>query len=182
MHLEVIQPTITPSVHLMNFQFLTSHGDNFRIPLLQPHKLWDNSKFNRNWNTTLVVTGWNSNVNSTNEAVQTLFNAYRERNINFIVSGILLFESLEQFQNDQKFCNIYIYLVIYSSIVQVFDTSNFVDSLYTWSAFNTEGVGKIVGGAVAELSKVVDVDGIHLIGNKTQLKMSFHYIYNMRNY
>lgn len=47
---------------------------------------------------------------------------------------------------------------------QVFDTSNFVDSLYTWSAFNTEGVGKIVGGAVVELSKVVDVEGIHLIG------------------
>lgn len=60
-------------------------------------------------------------------------------------------------------------LFMYNSIIfinQVFDTSNFVDSLYTWSAFNTEGVGKIVGGAVAELSKVVDVEGIHLIGNK----------------
>lgn len=47
---------------------------------------------------------------------------------------------------------------------QVFDTSNFIDTLYTWSAFNTEGVGKIIGGAVAELSNVVDVEGIHLIG------------------
>lgn len=49
-------------------------------------------------------------------------------------------------------------------LIQVFDTSDFVDSLYTWSAFNTEGVGKIVGAAIAELSYVVDVDGIHLIG------------------
>lgn len=50
---------------------------------------------------------------------------------------------------------------------QVFDTSNFIDTLYTWSAFNTGGVGKIVGAAIAELSKVVDVKGIHLIGKQT---------------
>lgn len=47
---------------------------------------------------------------------------------------------------------------------KVFDTAHFIDSLYTWSAFNTEGVGKIVGGAVAELTKVIDVDKVHLIG------------------
>lgn len=88
-HLNVVKPAITPSVHLMNFQFLTPSGDNFRIPLLEPHKLWDNPKFNRKWNTTLVVTGWNSNVNSTNEAVETLSRAYKQRNINFIVSRIL---------------------------------------------------------------------------------------------
>lgn len=53
----------------------------------------------------------------------------------------------------------------YKSLNKAFDTAHFVDSLYSWSAFNTEGVGKIVGAAVAELSKVVDVDGIHLIGH-----------------
>lgn len=89
-HLNAIKPTITPSVHLMNFQFLTSNDETFLIPLLEPHKLWDNPKFNRNWNTTLVVTGWNSNVNSTNAAVQTLYNAYRHRNNNFIVSDIFI--------------------------------------------------------------------------------------------
>lgn len=98
MHLNVIKPTVTPSVHLMNFQFLTPRGDNFRIPLLEPHKLWDNPKFNRNWNTTLVVTGWNSNVNSTNEAVQTLFIAYKQRKINFIVS-----ETKKRVKKNMKF-------------------------------------------------------------------------------
>lgn len=130
-HLNVIKPMITPSVHLMNFHLLTPSGENFLIPLLEPHKLWDNEKFNRNWNTTLVVTGWNTNINSTNECVDSLFAAYKHRNTNFVV----------------------------------FDTSDFVDSLYTWSAFNTEGVGKIIGAAIAELSNVVDVDGIHLIGH-----------------
>lgn len=57
-----------------------------------------------------------------------------------------------------------LYFVFFISYAQVFDTSDFIDSLYTWSAFNTEGVGKIVGAAVAELSNVVDIDGIHLIG------------------
>lgn len=74
----------------MNFQFLTPNGDNFRIPLLEPHKLWDNPKFNRNFNTTLLVTGWNTNVNSTNEAVDTLFRAYKHRKINFVV-GIFFY-------------------------------------------------------------------------------------------
>lgn len=41
-------------------------------------------------------------------------------------------------------------------------------ALYSWSAFNTEGVGKIVGAAVAEISKVIDIEGIHLIGKKTK--------------
>lgn len=69
----------------MNFQFMARDGETFSIPLLEPNKLWNNSKFNRNLNTTLVVTGWNSNVNSTNEAVETLFRAYKHRDINFVV-------------------------------------------------------------------------------------------------
>lgn len=84
-HLNVIKPMVTPSVHLMNFHFLTPNGENFLIPLLEPHKLWDNEKFNRNWNTTILLTGWNTNINSTNECVQKLFSAYRQRNINFVV-------------------------------------------------------------------------------------------------
>lgn len=84
-HLNVIKPMVTPSVHLMNFHLLTPNGENYRIPLLEPHNLWDNEKFNRNWNTTLVVTGWNTNINSTNECVDSLFAGYKHRNINFVV-------------------------------------------------------------------------------------------------
>lgn len=46
----------------------------------------------------------------------------------------------------------------------MFDTAHFVDSLYTWSALNTESIGKIVGSAVAELTKVIDLNKVHLIG------------------
>lgn len=52
----------------------------------------------------------------------------------------------------------------------MFDTANFIDSLYTWSAFNTEGVGKIVGSAIAEIGKEIDINGIHLIGMSFKLK------------
>lgn len=87
-HLNVIKPMITPSVHLMNFHLLTPNGENIRVPLLEPHNLWDNENFNRNWNTTLVVTGWNTNINSSNECVDKLFSAYKRRNHNFVVIEI----------------------------------------------------------------------------------------------
>lgn len=56
----------------------------------------------------------------------------------------------------------------------MFDTANFIDSLYTWSAFNTEGVGKIVGAAIAEIGKEIDVNGIHLIGKKKRTQLKFN--------
>lgn len=57
----------------------------------------------------------------------------------------------------------------------MFDTADFIDSLYAWSAFNTEGVGRIVGSAIAEIGKEVDVNGIHLIGMYRGC-LSFEYI------
>lgn len=84
-HIDAVKPQVTPSVHLMNFQFFAYNGENFSIPLLQPHKLYNNSYFKPNWNITLVVTGWNSNVNSTNECLDTLLLAYKNRKSNFVV-------------------------------------------------------------------------------------------------
>lgn len=89
MHSNAIQPSITPSVHLMNFQLYTRNGKAISIPLLEPNKLWNSPAFDRTVNTTLVVTGWNSNVNSTNEAIETLHRAYRQQNVNFVVSQTL---------------------------------------------------------------------------------------------
>ncbi|GAB0093473.1 phospholipase A1-like [Sergentomyia squamirostris] len=47
----------------------------------------------------------------------------------------------------------------------VLDTSDYISSLYSWSALNTEDVGKIVASAVADLSKHVNASRIHLIGH-----------------
>lgn len=84
-HLKVITPNFTPSVHLMNFELLTHNGENITIPLLEPHRLWQHSKFHQDWDIVLLVTGWNSNINETNDAVDSLYAAYRERDVNFVV-------------------------------------------------------------------------------------------------
>uniref|UniRef100_A0A1Q3FQH7 Putative hepatic triacylglycerol lipase n=2 Tax=Culex tarsalis TaxID=7177 RepID=A0A1Q3FQH7_CULTA len=45
------------------------------------------------------------------------------------------------------------------------DTADFVDTLYTWSAFNTNDIGEKLAEGLQELIKTVSVDKIHLIGH-----------------
>lgn len=69
----------------MNFELLTHSGENITIPLLEPHRLWNHPKFRQEWNVVLLVTGWNSNINETNDALDAIYSAYRERDVNFVV-------------------------------------------------------------------------------------------------
>lgn len=45
------------------------------------------------------------------------------------------------------------------------DTALYVDTLYSWSAFNTVELGKSVGRGLAELIKFVPLANIHLMGH-----------------
>ena len=45
------------------------------------------------------------------------------------------------------------------------DTARYVDTLYAWSAFNTQELGKGLGQGIAELVKVVPIEKIHLMGH-----------------
>jgi hypothetical protein len=45
------------------------------------------------------------------------------------------------------------------------DTARYVDTLYAWSAFNTQELGKGLGRGIAELINVVPVENIHLMGH-----------------
>lgn len=64
----------------------------------------------------------------------------------FNVSSIIINPSLSRFHS------------------KVFDTAHFVNSLYTWSAFNTEAVGHIIGHALVQLTSHINLNRIHLIG------------------
>ncbi|XP_037937553.1 vitellogenin-1-like [Teleopsis dalmanni] len=46
-----------------------------------------------------------------------------------------------------------------------FDTANFVDTLYTWSALNTDEIGLNLAKGLVKLSNIVPVENIHLIGH-----------------
>ncbi|XP_011185244.2 vitellogenin-3-like [Zeugodacus cucurbitae] len=45
------------------------------------------------------------------------------------------------------------------------DIANFVDTIYTWSALNTEEIGKNLGEGIDLLSQIVPLENIHLIGH-----------------
>ena len=55
-------------------------------------------------------------------------------------------------------------------LIKAIDTAQFVTTLYTWSAFNTEDIGKLVGQALAKLVENYPTNKIHLIG------MVLHYL------
>lgn len=59
---------------------------------------------------------------------------------------------------DQDFHSIY-------DEFKVLDTAAYVDTLYAWSAFNTELIGSIVGAALQKLVESYPFDKIHLLGH-----------------
>lgn len=64
---------------------------------------------------------------------------------------------------------ILIFILFYFTFV---DKADFVDTLYTWSAFNTEEIGKEIGESLAYLTKTYPIEKIHLIGECDTLKNS----------
>lgn len=115
----------------MNYILMTE-DTNVTIPLLESEDLWMNELFNRSSDTVILVTGWTSNVNEPNRAIDTIYNGYRARGgYNFVV----------------------------------IDTAEYVDTLYTWSAFNTNDLGKGLADGLKGLIKYVPLERIHLIGH-----------------
>lgn len=85
-HVNAISPMYVPHVRDLNFELLTPNKENITIPLLDPEALWLHPKFQQDWNVVLMITGWNSNINESNEALDTLYAAYAQRNTNFVVN------------------------------------------------------------------------------------------------
>lgn len=115
----------------MKYLLITPDNEEIFVSLSNSKALWNHPRYRMSWKLVVVVTGWNSNINVTNEALETLYEAYRCRdNYNFVI----------------------------------IDTAQFVDTLYTWSAFSTKPVGQIIGEALVNLTKYVDLEDVHLIG------------------
>lgn len=65
----------------------------------------------------------------------------------------------DHISNGSQFC-----ISNFSFTEQAMDTAAYVDSLYTWSAFNTDEIGRIIAQGLVELLKVYPKENIHLIG------------------
>lgn len=124
-------PDRTPNATDLNYVLLTE-TENISIPITNSVQLWKHPSFNPKYDTVVLITGWTTDINETNTAVDLLSEAYAARgNTNFVF----------------------------------IDTARYVDSLYTWSAFNTKKLGEEIGKGLALLAELVPLERIHVIGN-----------------
>lgn len=56
------------------------------------------------------------------------------------------------------------------------DTARYIDTLYAWSAFNTQELGRGLGKGIAELINVVPLESIHLMGHSLGFVELFAYL------
>lgn len=55
---------------------------------------------------------------------------------------------------------------------QLFDSGEYIATIYTWSARNTETLGKFLAKFLVELSKSIDMKNVHLIGHSLGAQIS----------
>ena len=116
----------------MNYVLITSDGKNVSVPISEPLKLWKHESFDPTKKVIVLVTGWTTDINDSNNAADVLYNAYNSRgDYNFIL----------------------------------IDTARYVDTLYAWSAFNTNELGEGLGDGLSQLVDIVPLDNIHLMGH-----------------
>lgn len=120
-----------PKIEDMNYVLLTDK-ENISVPITESGKLWQHEKFDPQKKVVVMVTGWNSDIDSENTAASALWQAYMARgDTNFVL----------------------------------IDTARYVDTLYTWSAFNTADLGVGLGKGLAELIRYVPLENIHVMGH-----------------
>lgn len=85
-----IKPKYTPNINKMNYVLMTKNR-NIPISLQKSSKLWKHPGFDNKLKVIILVTGWNSNLNSdenddSSKTLNTIYNAYRCRDdYNFVV-------------------------------------------------------------------------------------------------
>lgn len=116
----------------MNINFHHDNGTSF-IKLSDADQLPSNIHFDVNNPLVILITGWTTNANDTeNAALDLLYKAYRCRgDVNFAI----------------------------------IDTAGYIDSIYTWSAFNTEEIGKKIAQSLVRLTKIYDYENMIIIGH-----------------
>lgn len=120
-------------------------NDNIFVPLTQSERLWSHEKFHKEWPLVVVVTGWNTDFNGSAITNDALETLYKA----YKCRGNINFVTL--------------------------DSSRFVNTIYTWSAFNTDLVGEHLGrGLVKLIEQSYPVEEIHIIGNLYNFLIFFY--------
>lgn len=81
-----VSPRSSPDITNMSF-VLKTKNQNISVPLNEPEKLWSLKEFNPKLPLVMMITGWTTNFNDTeNPTLDKIYAAYRCRgNVNFVV-------------------------------------------------------------------------------------------------
>lgn len=81
-----VSPRFSPDISNMSF-VLKTKNQNISVPLNEPEKLWSLKEFNTQLPLVMLITGWTTNFNDTeNPTLDKIYSAYRCRgNVNFVV-------------------------------------------------------------------------------------------------
>lgn len=81
-----VQPRSMPNIANMSY-ILKTKDQNISVPLSDPERLWTLKEFNPKLPLVMVITGWTTNFNDTeNDTLDKIYAAYRCRgNVNFVV-------------------------------------------------------------------------------------------------
>lgn len=140
----------------LSFVLRTTHH-SVAVPMDQSEHLWNHTLFNPNWPVVIFVSGWLSTRDGASKSENKMYKAFMCRgNINFVVKSrsILIIIYFHKYSKSNL-------ISFYSKGV---DTAHYIDSLYTWSAYNTGAVGEYIGYALTRLAAIHPHMSIHLIG------------------
>lgn len=85
-----VHPAHIPNITNVPFILMTPTR-NYTIPLTKAYELWSNKEFHRNKQTVFLATGWTTNLNTSDGALDALFWAYMCRSdVNFVVNFSLI--------------------------------------------------------------------------------------------
>lgn len=84
--MESTQPRFAPQIDNMSYILLVDDR-KFFVPLKSPQELWSHKEFDLNLPLVILITGWETIANDTNNAaLHAIYSAYRCRgNYNFVV-------------------------------------------------------------------------------------------------
>lgn len=143
-----------PKIEELSFVLRTTHH-SVAVSMDRSEYLWNHSLFNPNWPIVIFVSGWLSTKDGTSKSENKMYKAFMCRgNVNFVVKSktILIIIHFHTYSKSNCF---------YSKGV---DAAHYIDSLYTWSAYNTGAVGEYIGYALTRLAAIHPHMSIHLIG------------------
>lgn len=123
----------------------------YTVPVALAETLWDNPRFGKNRKIVVFASGWQTTLNSS-DGISELQKAFMWRpEVNFLV----------HFNVYQYKYVVYINLILFKAV----DTSDYLTTLYMWSAQNTNFIGKSLSLGLQKLANVRPGVNIHLIGS-----------------